>query len=128
MAASRVSARLTSRSNILSLMTCTISNDGRDATEYTSMYPWMPIKCFEFSMLYSSCSSHRSAKVSHRPSPLVHAAPRLTAGSWEAYLPRCVDDFCRKVLALIPYVLRKRIFYRGVVAIDKVPIDELDRK
>lgn len=39
---------------ILSRITRTISNDCLDATEYTIMYPWMPMKCFELRMLYSS--------------------------------------------------------------------------
>lgn len=40
---------------ILSRMTWIMSNVAMDPTEYTSMYPWIPMKCFEFRMLYSSC-------------------------------------------------------------------------
>lgn len=42
---------------ILSRITWTISKDERDDTEYTSIYPWIPMKCFEFRMLYSSFAS-----------------------------------------------------------------------
>ena len=39
---------------ILSAMMRTVSKDCLEATEYTRMYPWMPMKCFEPMILYSS--------------------------------------------------------------------------
>ena len=39
---------------ILSLIILTISRDDREVTEYTNKYPWIPIECLEFRMLYSS--------------------------------------------------------------------------
>lgn len=48
-------ARLLARwLRILSLSIRIISNDCLEATEQTSMQPWMPMKCWELSMLYSS--------------------------------------------------------------------------
>ena len=43
-------------------------------------------------------------------------------------LASSVDNFGRKVLSLISYCLAECVFDRRVVTIDKVPIDELNRK
>lgn len=43
-------------------------------------------------------------------------------------LASSVDNFGRKVLSLVSYCLAECVFDRGVVAVNKVPIDELNRK
>lgn len=42
-----------------------------------------------------------------------------------AYLTRRIDNFCRKILAFESNDFAECVFYRGVIAFDEVPIDEL---
>lgn len=44
------------------------------------------------------------------------------------YLTSSVDDLRRKVLALIPDDFAKGILNGGIVALDEVAVDELDRQ
>lgn len=95
-------------------MTCTISKVGRDATEYTSMYPWMPMKCFEFSMLYSSCPSRASAKVS-----LSAQHSLFTVALWRAHDGGCGKLTCPAVstISVVKSCPLYRMFFVNVFSI-----------
>ena len=60
--------------------------------------------------------------------PEVHSGTHQLDGPRESHLARCIDNLGGKVLALVPYRFGKGILDRGVVAIYKVPIDELHRQ
>lgn len=98
-------------------MTWIISNVAMDPTEYTSMYPWIPMKCFEFRILYSSCTA-----VS------VVIPPRAKWLELSTNLSRRVDNLGRVILSLVPDRLGEGILNGRVVALDEATVDELDRK
>lgn len=81
----------------------------------------MPIKCFEFKMLYSSwmASGTWSAFL-----VLPWSSPKRLS----TYLSSSVDNLCSVVLSLKPDHFTKGVLDGRVVAFDKVAIDELDRE
>jgi hypothetical protein len=82
----------------------------------------MPIKCLEFKILYSSYT-----QTSIRPcvSWLLHTEPW---GLWWTDLPSSVDNLGQVFLALVPDRLAECVLNCGIVAVDKVAVDELDRQ
>lgn len=110
--------RLTKWFRILSRMTWTISNDCIDATEYTRTYPWIPMKCFELRILYSSLTTPN--RISHVWCGMgslmsTHLASGIYDLSCEL-LPFKLDDFAES------------IFNGRVITLNEVPIDELNRQ
>lgn len=79
------------------------------------------MKCFELRMLYSSCSdwAQRQRLDGLRCDCEKRSSPR------KSYLSRGIDDLSDVILALILDSLAEGVLDRGVVAVDKVTIDEL---
>ena len=102
-------------------MILTISKDCFDATEYTSIYPWIPMECLEFKMEYSSYP--------HPQIPQPSAAgqhPRnigLTISI--SYLSRCIDNLGGVFLPFVFDDPTKRILNRGVIGLHKVVFHKL---
>jgi hypothetical protein len=111
-------------------------------TEYTMMYPWIPIKCFELRMLYSSLFGGlmsvggspyaRLHNQGHKAKGLVSASDGLEVGceSWgrrggheagevggagNMYLSRSIDNLRCKVLTLVSNNFAEGIFNGGIV-------------
>lgn len=80
------------------------------------------MKCFELRMLYSSCFG---PSVSVSTACATICEKRREAALEKSYLSRGVDDFRNVILALVLDGLAEGVFYRGVVAVDEVTIDEL---
>ena len=102
------------------------------------MYPCIPIKCFELSILYSSCSPEWRDKLETGRSALQQAAlenrnkegtlNRVTVIAGLAYLARCIDYLRSKILSAMFDDLGESILNGWIVAVDKVSLDELHRE
>ena len=109
------------------------------------MYPCIPIKCFELSILYSSCSPEWRDKLETGRSALQQAAlgnrnnrnkegtlNRVTCNGdcWPvmAYLARRIDYLRSKILSAMFDDLGEMILNGWIVAVDKVTLNELHRE
>lgn len=97
----------------LSRIISTMSKDCLDATEYTSIYPWIPIEWREFKILYSSWINVLLGFID-------------TRDIISTNLPCCIYDFSGIFLVLVFDNSRKCIFYRWVVRLHKVVLYKLD--
>lgn len=80
------------------------------------IYPWMPIKCFEFKILYSSC----------RP-----GVNKSGISRWQrerSYLPSSIYDLSRVVLSVVLDNPAECILNCGVIAFNEVMLNEADRE
>jgi len=92
-----------------------MSNDCLEATEYTIMYPWIPMYNLEFMRLYSSCSFCQR-----------NAYPAVCLRS--SHLSSGVDDFGEKGLAFVLDLMTEGILNGRVVALDEVTFAVLHRQ
>lgn len=76
------------------------------------MYPWMPMKCLELRIEYSSCLQSVSAC---RPG-------QWQPGREQTYLASRVDNLRREVLSLIPDLLAERVLDGRVVTFYEMPV------
>ena len=103
------------------------------------------MKCFEFKMLYSSCVGyctvsstfsfssfcccslvpHWFSRLEKNDSKLLPCNARVGK---QTHLSSGIDDLGRKFLVLKLDDLGEGVLDGGIVALDKVPVDELDRE
>jgi hypothetical protein len=107
-------------------MTWTISKDCVELIEYTSMYPWIPMKCFEFRMEYSSYPTLQSAL--HFETQIAGPCDRALLGKFSTHLPSSIDDLSGVVLALVLDDFAEGILDGGVVAFYEMTVHELHRE